>query len=145
ARRGRGAHLEARPRLVLGRGDLHGPRSLGTGEGARIDAEALEQILGHQAEVQGLGHLAREMVDLLDGGQPETARLLVHQPCSPARARARASSSGVLTFMKICAGSPKGARSASAISSTRTSSKKPVILSRPAAILRSMGPRQARA
>src|SRR5438094_610528 len=41
--------------------------------------------------------------------------------------------------MKICAGSPKGARSASAISSTRTSSKKPVSLRRPPTPARALG------
>src|SRR5207245_11277831 len=99
-----------------------------------IDAESIDEIARDQAEVELVTHAGRQRVERADAD---------HHAPSPASARARISSSGVLTFMNTTAGSPWAAISAAAISTTRTRSKKPTILSRPARRRSSIGSRHA--
>src|SRR5436309_2308908 len=126
--------LDAGPRLVLGGRD---PDQAVAGRAAQrrwIDAESIDEIARDQAEVELLTHAGRQRVERADAD---------HHAPSPASARARISSSGVLTFMNTTAGSPHAAISLAAISTTRTRSKNPTILSRPARKRSSIGTRHA--
>src|SRR5262249_50796860 len=154
----RRTHLDARPRLVRGRGDPHLPGTVNSAERHRIDVEAIQPILRNQAGIERLRYLAWERVDLLDGAE-RAFDACVHTPyrvssglsgiaapewpsidarCS----RASAISSGVFTFMKTRSGGRKRATSSSAMVRTRTVAKKQAILRRPARNIDSIGPRQ---
>src|SRR4029450_2388341 len=109
------------------------PPPRGPAQPAGADLQPKQELTRDQPEVERLRHLARQRVDLLDGGEPQPRRARVHQPAAPsaragaspppgrarvlrraaASARARASSSGLLTFMKTRAGSASRAISAS--------------------------------
>src|SRR5262249_19122716 len=78
------------PRLVGRRGDADEPRRLRSVEGLRIDGEAGEELLWHETRVVAFADLPRELVDLLDGGQPEPRRARVHPSASARRGRAPA-------------------------------------------------------
>src|SRR5262245_13479004 len=134
--------LDARPALLGRREDAKEAVARPVEAGPRIDPEARADLRRDEAPVESLAEWRWQPVKLLEGAELPGGDARVPQPADPLRAvsggrrsqraRARARSSGVFRFMKATSGSAKRSMSSTGTRTTRTSSKMPVILSRPA-------------
>ena len=129
---GRGAHLDARPRPVLGGGDAHQPGAVGPAQRGGADLEAARAARRAPGGRRALppSRAGSTLISWMDVSPSPLAR--ASMPSRRASARARAELLGRVDVHEDDARDRRAARSPpSGIASTRTSSKKPVILSRP--------------
>src|SRR5262245_28558181 len=98
-------------------------RQLFDRRGAGVGERALDIAPQVAQEQRAVAPLEADLVVVDDEHRPQPH----HRPISSASARARASSSGVLTFMNAICGGRWRATASAVMSSTRTSGRNPVL------------------